>query len=306
MLENVTLVQLRSFIALARRRNFTHAAADLDYTPPAIHQQIRSLERALGLSLVRRHVTPVALTTEGEALLPHIEALLDQVGEISAVARNLRTQDRVVLGAAENTGASILLPMLKQHAAGVPVEIDLQVYDAEHLVEMVREGEIDIAISARLGQMLGERRGELRLVPWTRDQLVVVEGASATPRTESIFIPPYVTPSNVTPMLARSHPNGRMAPVMTGDAARAAALADMGRAVLPVSAVSRDVLAGRLRVLERLGQPYRVSILHRRSSALNAPTRSLIYFLLRHRPVLLPACPLSAPLAEPVDDATPA
>ncbi|MCK9486970.1 MAG: LysR family transcriptional regulator [Dehalococcoidia bacterium] len=290
MLENVTLVQLRSFLALARRRNFTHAAADLDYTPPAVHQQIRALERALGMNLVRRRVTPVALTEEGEALLPHIEALLDQVGEISAVARNLRTQHRVVLGAAENTGTSLLLPMLKQRAEDVPGELDLQVHDAEHLVEMVREGEVDVAMSARFGRLLGERRADLRLVPWTRDQLVLVGGPGECPRTQNIFIPPYVNAANVAPALVSSHPAGRLAPVLTGDAGRAAALADMGLAVLPVSAVAGDVREGRLRVVGELGRPYRVSLLHRHAPALNAPTRALIYFLLKHRPRFRPTC----------------
>jgi hypothetical protein len=63
---------LRSFEAAARRLSFTRAADELSVTPGAVSQQVRSLERALGITLFRRLPRSLILTDEGEAYLPAI------------------------------------------------------------------------------------------------------------------------------------------------------------------------------------------------------------------------------------------
>jgi DNA-binding transcriptional LysR family regulator len=297
MLENASLIQLRSFAAVARRRSFTQAAADLDYTPPAVHQQLRALERILGFPLVRRHVSPLALTPEAEALLPHVESLLYQVGEISQVVRNLLTQQRVVLGTAENTGISIVMPMLSEWADETPEEIDVQVHEASTLADLVREGAVDIALSARFARYIAPpRRGDLRLVRWTTDQLVLVErnGRNSTARGP-IFVPPYVNADPYPPCVGPAHRDRRMVPMMTGDAAKSAALAGLGLAIMPISAVWGDIAAARLRALPGEVRPYHVYLLHRAPATMNASTRNVLRFLLTHRPrIALPPRPSSS------------
>jgi len=301
MLENATLTQLRAFAAVARRRNFTHAAADLDYTPPAIHQQLRALERVLGFPLVRKHVTPLALTQEAEALLPHVETLLYQVGEISQVARSLRTQQRVVLGTAENTGISIVMPLLSELEHEAPEQIDVQVHAAETLTELVREGEVDIAMSARFAQFIAPpRRGDLRLVRWTSDQLLLVErNGTASNRSAPIFVPPYVRVEPLPPCVGPADRHRRLVPMLTGDAAKSAALAGLGLAILPVSATRNELRDSRLRILPGEPRPYHVYMLHRAPSMLNASTRHVLHFLLTHRPraVAFPDIPTPAATA---------
>lgn len=61
---------LRVFEAAARAESFARAAEALNMTPPAVSQQIRALETALGRPLFERGARAVRLTEAGRALLP--------------------------------------------------------------------------------------------------------------------------------------------------------------------------------------------------------------------------------------------
>jgi LysR family glycine cleavage system transcriptional activator len=68
---------LRSFEAAARHLSFTRAADELSVTPGAVSQQVKSLERALGIALFRRLPRSLVLTAGGETYLPAIEQAFD-------------------------------------------------------------------------------------------------------------------------------------------------------------------------------------------------------------------------------------
>ena len=66
--ENVT--NLLAFLAVARERSFTKAAAQLGVSQSALSHTIRSLEERLGLRLLTRTTRSVAPTAAGERLIP--------------------------------------------------------------------------------------------------------------------------------------------------------------------------------------------------------------------------------------------
>jgi DNA-binding transcriptional LysR family regulator len=66
----VRLQQLRYVVAVADERHFTHAAARLHVSQPALSTQVRALEEELGAALFDRTRGDVALTAAGEAFLP--------------------------------------------------------------------------------------------------------------------------------------------------------------------------------------------------------------------------------------------
>jgi DNA-binding transcriptional LysR family regulator len=67
---------LRTFAAVAQRRSFTRAADDLHIAQQAVSQQIKALERSLGVTLLRRTPRRVELTTEGEVFLADCRRVL--------------------------------------------------------------------------------------------------------------------------------------------------------------------------------------------------------------------------------------
>ena len=75
------LNSLRAFEASARLESFTAAADELNVTPGAIAQQIKSLEAWLGVALFERHAQGVSLTEIGRASLPKFVQAFDGMAE---------------------------------------------------------------------------------------------------------------------------------------------------------------------------------------------------------------------------------
>jgi DNA-binding transcriptional LysR family regulator len=76
MEDPVTLTQLEILVALAETGGFTATAARLGVTQSAVSHGVRTLERALGVSLVDRRLTPPALSDIGRRLLTHARGVL--------------------------------------------------------------------------------------------------------------------------------------------------------------------------------------------------------------------------------------
>jgi DNA-binding transcriptional LysR family regulator len=70
------LRHLRTFATVAERRSFTRAAADLHIAQQAVSQQIKALERSLGVTLLRRTPRRVELTPEGAVFLADCRRVL--------------------------------------------------------------------------------------------------------------------------------------------------------------------------------------------------------------------------------------
>jgi LysR family transcriptional regulator, glycine cleavage system transcriptional activator len=77
---------LRAFEAAARYLSFKHAASELGVTPGAVSQQVRALERTLGVALFRRLPRRLLLTAEGEAFLPSITAAFRMIADAAEAA----------------------------------------------------------------------------------------------------------------------------------------------------------------------------------------------------------------------------
>ncbi|MCE9561134.1 MAG: LysR family transcriptional regulator [Planctomycetes bacterium] len=77
--KGLQFAQLRSFCLAATQGNFTSAAEALGLSKATVWQQVRSLERKLGVVLLRRSGRGVEVTTEGRLLLemvqPHVNGL---------------------------------------------------------------------------------------------------------------------------------------------------------------------------------------------------------------------------------------
>lgn len=76
---NVSLQQLKVFVAVARERSFTRAAREFDLTQSAVSRCVRELEEAVELKLFDRTTRQVELTHAGASLERRIGRLLDEI-----------------------------------------------------------------------------------------------------------------------------------------------------------------------------------------------------------------------------------
>src|SRR3954454_9159056 len=101
--------QLEYFRAVARELHFTRAAEELQIAQPALSQQIRKLERQLGIALFERNNHRVELTPAGAALLEHAERILSDIAAVEDEMRGWAegTRGRIRLGGARGLTARL-------------------------------------------------------------------------------------------------------------------------------------------------------------------------------------------------------
>ncbi|WP_371778284.1 LysR family transcriptional regulator [Streptosporangium subroseum] len=76
MAHDLETALLRSFVTAVRAGSISRAATALGRTQPALSQQLRKLERAVGSPLLHRAPSGVSPTRAGEELLPYAERIL--------------------------------------------------------------------------------------------------------------------------------------------------------------------------------------------------------------------------------------
>jgi len=88
---------LTAFEAVARHRNFTRAASELNVQQPSISRRVAELEAELGAKLVLRRRPKAALTAEGELLFRAISAGIAQVSDALEHVRSQPDRNVVVV-----------------------------------------------------------------------------------------------------------------------------------------------------------------------------------------------------------------
>jgi len=170
----MNLRQLRYLVALADERHFTRAAAREHVAQPALSQQIRSLERELGVTLVERTTRKVAMTQAGELLVARARRALAELDTAQAELGSLAgvRAGRLSVGALHTMGpVDLSLLLATFHDRYPAVELTVREQSSEELAAMLRDDEIDIAFLSVTERI--QSRG-LALRPLVSEELVVV------------------------------------------------------------------------------------------------------------------------------------
>jgi LysR family carnitine catabolism transcriptional activator len=169
---NVSLKQLQAFVAVARSQSFAEACGRLHLSQPALSIAIKNLEDSVGGRLFARTTRSVALTPEGEAFYPVVKRLLADWDQSLDDVHNLFALRRGKLDiAAMPTFASSLLPDILATYHQQYADINVTVHDviAESVVEMVRNGRVELGVTFDPGDM-----EELDFTPLFTDKFVAV------------------------------------------------------------------------------------------------------------------------------------
>jgi DNA-binding transcriptional LysR family regulator len=159
------LRQLRAFVAVAERSSFTAAAGELHVAQQAVSQQIRALEKTLGVTLFRRTSRRVELTPEGAVFLVDARRVLANadraVSRVQAAARGEAGTVRLAytLTTVYDTVPTVLatlnetLPQLK---------IDAREVFGGDLVDLFETEHCDIALAPKSTYPRGIRQRAIR------------------------------------------------------------------------------------------------------------------------------------------------
>jgi DNA-binding transcriptional LysR family regulator len=253
---------LQAFLAVARERSFTRAAAQLGVSQSALSHTLRALEARLGLRLLTRTTRNVAPTEAGERLLRELTPNFEDIDAAIARLSELRDKPggtlRITTG--EHAARTLLWPALRELLPDYP-DIRVEVISDPSLTDIVAR-RFDAGI--RLGEQVANDMIAVPIGPPMRMAVVGSPGYLAAR-------PPVKSPRDLTrhdcinlrflthgglyawefekkgrPLNVRVE--GRLTFNDTGQI-HAAALDGFGLACLPEDMVQADVANGRLRRL---------------------------------------------------------
>ena len=166
------LNDLQAFLAVARERSFTKAAAQLGVSQAALSQTIRSLEARLGLRLLTRTTRSVAPTEAGERLLRTVGPRLEEIEAELAALSELREKPAgtIRITATENAAEAVLWPALERLLPDYP-DIKVEIAIGYGLTDIVAE-RYDAGV--RPGEIVAEGMIAVRIGP---DMRMAVVGA---------------------------------------------------------------------------------------------------------------------------------
>ena len=161
---NVSLRQLRAFLAVSNLGSFTKASEQLHVTQAGLSAMIREFETQVGCQLFERTTRMVTVTEAGKRLLPvvartvhDLEASMAELGAETAQSRK-----RLKIGVAPLIASSLLPSVLRRFQLAEP-DVEVEVVDAERdqIQSLVETGEVDAGFGVFFNRVSGVKRHAL-------------------------------------------------------------------------------------------------------------------------------------------------
>jgi DNA-binding transcriptional LysR family regulator len=224
---DITLVQVRSFLTIARFNSFTQAAQYLHISQPALTAQVQQLESSLSLRLFNRNTRHVTLTRVGRDLMPVLERLLLEFEGVVAGARDSAAQRQgIIRFASVRSVVATLLPeamasFRKQYRY---INFDLRDDNSHGVIARVRADDVEFGIANANHDL-----PDLELTDLWQDDMEVV-----CPRTHPLADLQQVQLEEITkyPLILLDHSGSDSRTILD------AAFASAGRLVIPACEVS--------------------------------------------------------------------
>jgi DNA-binding transcriptional LysR family regulator len=289
---------LLAFLAVARERSFTKAAAKLGVSQSALSHTIRGLETRLGIPLLTRTTRSVSPTQAGDRLFQSVGPKFDDIDAELTALSELREKPAgtIRITTAEHAAQSILWPKLAKFLPDYP-DIKVEIVTDYGLSDIVAE-RYDAGI--RLGEQVAKDMIAVRIGP---DMRMAVVGAPSYLAQRLVPTTPHVLVNHCCINLRlptygglmawefdnagrelRVHVEGQLT-FNTSSQILGAALLGFGLAYLPEDMVMQHLIEGRLvRVLEGWCSPFQGYHLYYPSRRQSSPAFTLLVDALR-RPI---------------------
>jgi DNA-binding transcriptional LysR family regulator len=139
-------------VALDTHRSLRRAAAEIALTQPAATKLLHDLEDALGAPLFERHAWGMSPTPYGETLVRHARGMLNDLAQAQAdiAAQRAGALGSLRVGGVTGSVPAFIAPAIGALRAAHPrVRIYALVNTSEVLVDALRRGELDVAVTPR-------------------------------------------------------------------------------------------------------------------------------------------------------------
>lgn len=155
-MNNITLKQIRAFVAVATECSFTRAASTLHLTQSTLTSSIKALEDELEVQMFDRSTRSVVLTHQGELFLPAAQRMLCDLSESLDDLRIVKARERgsVSVCAAGSFITYVLSPALIRMASDYPgIHVRLTEGTTESVTSIVESGQADFGVTTLFEQV---------------------------------------------------------------------------------------------------------------------------------------------------------
>jgi DNA-binding transcriptional LysR family regulator len=137
---------LSTFVTVVDQGSMAAAARSLNITPAAVAQQIRTIERELGATLIRRVGRTVTVTEEGARILQRARELLRSVADLRSIANDSSVSGELRLGACPTALAGMLPDILARMVDTFPlINVFIKPGYSADLYRAVENNDLDAA-----------------------------------------------------------------------------------------------------------------------------------------------------------------
>jgi DNA-binding transcriptional LysR family regulator len=297
--QSITFYQLRTFLAVMKHCNYTHAARELHLSQPATSAQVHELEKLLGVMLFEQVGKRLVPTQAAFLLEEHARRVMAEIDAAANALAHLRAIDagRLAIAASTTIGNYLLPKTLGAFHARYPrVEIALEIKNSREVCDDLSQGRNELGLIESRVDSLDE---SLELIPYQEDELVLIvppwhpwAGLENIPLAALAEAPLLwrETGSGTRSVLevALQKANIDLVPKTqfgSNEAIKQAVAANLGVAVISQAAVAAEVAAGWLATVPVAGASLRrtLHVIKRRHGHLSPIAEAFFTLLLNER-----------------------
>lgn len=179
-------VKLETFLTVARERSFSKASAKLGISQPAVTQQIKFIEKYLGVKIIERKKNGIKLTAEGEELYKIAMRLEKEIHAAEKdVLKIINKEMTFRLGASYTIGTYIIPgECLNMMGQVINNDINLSIDVSDNIIQKLKERKLDVGLIES-----PVMDSDLIYREWLEDELVLVSNSPIpkTVKTEELY-----------------------------------------------------------------------------------------------------------------------
>lgn len=262
----IQLVQVEGFLEVARRGSVSRAAEALFITQPTLTARLHGLERELGTQLFLRTPQGMRLTEAGRAWIPFAERALRALVDGRDAVEQVKSASagHLMIAAAPAVSTYLLPELLERFVASHPrVEVSVRTGHSEDVVDLVVRDEVQLGLGRAI------RHPDLELRPFHTEDLVLVSAPDHSfTKRRNVTMAEVAVEKLIMFDRTSSYYEITQAAFLSADvklrglmeldsieAAKKMVERGLGIALLPATAVAREVQGGTLCLVKMVDAP---------------------------------------------------
>jgi len=167
-------VKLETFLTVARERSFSRASAKLGISQPAVTQQIKFIEKYLGVKIIERKKNGIKLTAEGDELYKIATRLEKEIHVAEQDILKIINKEMTFRLGASYTIGTYVIPGECLNAMGKAInnDINLSIDLGANIIQKLKERKLDVGLIES-----PVMDNDLIYREWLEDELVLVSNA---------------------------------------------------------------------------------------------------------------------------------